>query len=106
LIKNGLDLVNQSEFQLKMRNLENVMTDVVEALRFSDPLKYHVRYGPNVPVIWIYDYTGRMLKVEIVQTDGYPVGLVMSRSGFTRREMEEIMDMLMEKLSPDDGNAS
>ncbi len=87
-----------------MRNLENVMTDVVDALQFSDPLKYHVTHGPNVPVIRIYDDTGCMLKVEIVQTDGYPVGLVMSRSGFTRREMEEIMDMLMEKLSPDDDN--
>jgi|LauGreDrversion4_2_1035121.scaffolds.fasta_scaffold47866_7 hypothetical protein len=88
-----------------MRNLENVMTDVVEALQFSDPLKYDVIFGQNVPIVRIYDDTGCMLKVEIVQTEGYPVGLVMSRSGFTRREMEEIMDMLMEKLSPDDGNA-
>ena len=89
-----------------MRNLENVMTDVVDELQFEHPLKYRVIQGQNVPLVRIYDDTGCMLKVEIVQTEGYPVGMVMSRSGFTRREMEIIMDTLMDKLSPDDDNAS
>lgn len=89
-----------------MRNLENVMSDVLDALQFEEPLRYRVIHGQNVPVVRIYDDTGCVLKVEIVETDGYPVALVMSRSGFTRREMEEIMNTLMDKLVPVDGNTS
>lgn len=89
-----------------MRNLDNVMSDVVEEIQFEQPLQYQVIQGQNVPIVKIYDDTGCMLKIEIVQTERHPVGLVMSRSGFTRREMEIIMDTLMDKLSPDDDNAS
>lgn len=89
-----------------MRNLDNVMSDVVDELQFGDNLQYRVIQGQNVPIVKIYDDTGCMLKVEIVQTEGYPVGMVMSRSGFTRREMELIMDTLMDKLLPDDDNVS
>jgi len=87
-----------------MRNIDNAMTDVVDSIQYYEPLDYRVYYGSS-KIVRLYnsDITKR-LKIEIVETDSDPVALVLYRRGFTRQEMERIMDTLMEKLLPGDGN--
>lgn len=85
-----------------MRNLENALTDVMSRYK-RNSLSYDIQRDPNARNMWILevrinDVPGSLLKIEIINNNGYPACCVLEIISIRHRSMEIFMDRLTDAL--------
>jgi len=77
-----------------MRNIHNVMSDVLT----DNSYQYTVLKDIQLQTIVIRRGANKVMNIEIVTEDGCSTPTVLSSSGFTQREIEQIMNFLTAAL--------